>query len=91
VEFDFRADGSERWDIRTESAAGALHLGAGGASLTVAGKPVRVGGAGEYEVLYRQFEGIVRERRRELDSTPLQLVADAFLIARRRTVEPFLV
>jgi D-galactose 1-dehydrogenase len=43
----------------------------------------------EYPALYRRFYELVSGGGSDVDLTPLQLVADAFLLGRRHTVEPF--
>jgi D-galactose 1-dehydrogenase len=43
----------------------------------------------EYPDLYAHFAGIVRGRSIDVDVSPLQLVADAFLCGQRKEVEPF--
>ncbi len=39
--------------------------------------------------LYRRFRELAASGGSDVDLAPLQLVADAFLLGRRRTVEPF--
>ncbi len=88
--FDFRHTGVQTWDIDIETDDGALRLSAGGSALVIAGKPVAVPPTdGEYPSLYRRFAELIEARASEVDVRPFQLVADAFLIARRFTVEPF--
>jgi D-galactose 1-dehydrogenase len=43
----------------------------------------------EYAGLYRRFRELTTTGEADVDLAPLQLVADAFLLGRRRTVEPF--
>ena len=43
----------------------------------------------EYPALYRRFRELAASGECDVDLAPLQLVADAFLLGRRRTVEPF--
>ena len=43
----------------------------------------------EYPRLYERFAALVRLRAVDVDLAPLKLVADAFLIGRWLTVEPF--
>jgi hypothetical protein len=45
---------------------------------------------GEYPDLYAHFAGVVRGRTIDVDISPLQLVADAFLCGQRMEVEPFM-
>ena len=43
----------------------------------------------EYTSLYAHFASLVRERRLDVDISPLQVVADAFLTGRRIAVGEF--
>ena len=45
---------------------------------------------GEYPSLYDRFATLIAARESEVDREPLRIAADAFLVARRETVEPFL-
>jgi D-galactose 1-dehydrogenase len=89
VELDFRQSGGELWDIRLETDAGLLALHGGGAELEIDGAPVVAGPLQEYPRLYERFAALVRLRAVDVDLAPLKLVADAFLIGERVTVEPF--
>jgi D-galactose 1-dehydrogenase len=66
-----------------------LTLSGGGARL-VAGDAVLVEAAeAEYRGLYRRFVELTATGSSDVDLTPLRLVADAFLLGRRRIVESF--
>jgi predicted dehydrogenase len=88
--FDWREQGGETWtiEIRTEDGLW-LILRDGGNRLEVDGAERSVEGPGEYAVLYRKFLDLIDERRSLVDVRPLRLVADAFLLGRRREVEAF--
>ena len=43
----------------------------------------------EYPQLYAHFASLVRERRSDVDLSPLRLVAEAFQLERRVEVAPF--
>jgi len=43
----------------------------------------------EYPGLYRRFVELVAAGTSDVDLAPLRLVADAFMLGSRRTVEPF--
>jgi D-galactose 1-dehydrogenase len=90
VTFDWRHSGGEAWtiEVRTESGS-VVKLLDGGSRLEVDGEPHAVEGAGEYAALYRDFIGLIDERRSLVDVRPLRLCADAFLLGRRTVVEPF--
>lgn len=89
VALDFRQSGDEQWDIRIDTDAGQLALHGGGAQLEIDGAPVVASALHEYPRLYERFAALVRLRAVDVDLAPLKLVADAFLIGRRVTVEPF--
>ena len=92
AEFDWRQTGPQSWDILVGTGDGtALRLSEGGHRLEVDGQAVDAegDGAGEYGLIYRAFDRLLREGRSEVDAAPLRLVADAFLVGRRREVEPF--
>jgi D-galactose 1-dehydrogenase len=91
--FDFRHTGTQTWDIRLETDGGPVVLSEGGSALSVDGTKIPGAGApndhAEYEPLYRHFAALIRERRSDVDARPFRLVADAFLVGRRVTVEAF--
>ena len=89
ADLDFLQTGPQSWDIIVETASGTLMLSHGGARLTIDGVPVALGAHEEYPRLYRRFAALIDRRESEVDVTPFQIAADAFLIGRRRTVEPF--
>lgn len=47
------------------------------------------GAEAEYIGLYRRFVELTATGALDIDLAPFQLVADAFMLGRRRTVEPF--
>ena len=92
LDFDFREEGPQQWDIVVAADAGTLKLSEGGAAMTIEGTTVAgSGGAldGEYPNLYRRFAALIRAGISEVDVSPLRLVADAFLCGRIEIVEPF--
>ena len=89
AEFDFRQTGPQSWDMEIETDAGLLALADGGARLAIAGEAVAVGDNREYAGLYRRFAALIRAGASDVDLAPLQLVADAFLLAERRTTNAF--
>ena len=87
---DFMQTGQQTWEIAVVTGTGTMTLSSGGARLTIDGCVVEVPpGDGEYPALYRNFANLIRRRRSDVDLTPLELVADAFLVGDRRTVPPF--
>lgn len=90
VTFDWRHEGGEAWTIEVQTEAGTrVKLLDGGSRLEVDGEPRAIEGAGEYAALYRDFIDLIDERRSLVDTRPLRLCADAFLLGRRKVVEPF--
>lgn len=87
--FDWRQTGPQIWDIEVETDGGTLVLRDGGARLSIDGEPRSLPEGGEYPNLYRRFADLVRSGRSDTDLKPFKLVADAFLLGRRRVVEPF--
>ena len=90
VEFDFRQQGEQRWDIELQTVNGSARLTRGGAALEIDGRRVILGEglAGEYPRLYERFAVLCQAGRSEVDVRPFQLVADAFLVGERREVAP---
>ena len=89
AEFDWRQTGPQSWDIVVETDADPLVLAEGGARLAIADAPVPLGETREYEGLYRRFAALIHARACDVDLAPLRLVADAFLLAERRTTDAF--
>jgi D-galactose 1-dehydrogenase len=89
AEFDFRQTGPQSWDIHLDTDQGPVILSSGGAKLSAGGVQHVVAAAAEYAGLYRRFVELTATGEPDVDLTPFQLVADAFLLGHRRTVEPF--
>jgi D-galactose 1-dehydrogenase len=89
AEFDFRQTGPQSWDIEIETDGGLVSFSQGGRKLTVGDRQHVDAAKAEYPALYRRFRELAASGECDVDLTPLQLVADAFLLGRRRTVEPF--
>jgi D-galactose 1-dehydrogenase len=89
-EFDFRQTGPQTWEISVEvEGGGRLVLSKAGCVLHVDGQLCVQAADREYPNLYAHFAQLVGERRSDVDSTPLRLVADAFMCGARIEVEPF--
>ena len=88
MDLDWRQTGPQSWDITVETDAGTLALAKGGAVLTLPEGEQHEEDR-EYPGLYARFATLVRERRSDVDTRPLQLVADAFLRGQRQSVEAF--
>jgi predicted dehydrogenase len=89
AEFDFLQTGEQSWDIEVDTDAGPLRLTHGGSRLELPGEPVAAGNNEEYPRLYRRLAELIRSGESDVDLAPIQLVADAFLVAERRIVAPF--
>jgi len=89
ADFDWRQTGPQSWDIVAETEAGHMVLSAGGARLAVDGRTVHEEPEAEYPMLYARFSEIVRAGVSDVDLAPLRHVADAFMLGRRKIVEPF--
>jgi D-galactose 1-dehydrogenase len=86
--FDFRQQGEQTWDIEIDTGSGRrLALRSGGTRLEVDGEAVVDEAAAEYEDVYATFDALLREGRSDVDDSPLRLVADAFMVGRRESVE----
>jgi D-galactose 1-dehydrogenase len=88
MDLDFRQTGPQSWDTTVQTDAGTLALTSGGAVLTLPTGQIP-GDEREYAGLYSRFEQLIRAGQSEVDIRPLRLVADAFLIGQRETVEAF--
>ena len=89
ADFDWRQTGPQSWDIVVETDTGPVILSAGGAKLSVGGRTVESGPEAEYPLLYARFAEIVRAGISDVDLMPLRHVADAFMLGKRKFVEPF--
>jgi predicted dehydrogenase len=58
-------------------------------TLTLLGEAGILGKNREYARLYERFAALVRAGKSDVDLTPFQLVADAFLLGEWRTTDPF--
>lgn len=87
--FDFRQSGEQVWMIEIKTDAGRLALDAGGARLSLDGKMLIDEREREYAGLYQRFVDLVHAGSSDVDTAPLGLVADAFMLGRRSIVENF--
>lgn len=88
VELDFLHLGEPCWNIDVETDGGRLSLREGGKLIEIGGSTV-AGPDEEYARLYARFAELIEARQSDLDVAPLRLVADAFLVASRRTTPDF--
>ena len=87
--FDFLQTGEQTWDIEVDTDAGTLRLRHGGSRLELPEGAPLSGPNEEYPRLYRRFADLIRRGESDIDLRPLQLVADAFLVAEKREAAPF--
>jgi D-galactose 1-dehydrogenase len=90
AEFDWRQTGPQTWDIRIETDAGLLTLSAGGSRLFHDERTLLDEKPAEYRGIYRHFVELIANHASDVDLSPLVHVADAFMLGRRRVVEPFI-
>jgi predicted dehydrogenase len=89
AEFDFLHAGEPLWNIEIATDAGVLLLTHGGHRLHIDGEQILAGENREYANLYSQFAALIAARASDVDVTPLQHVADAFLVGRWHDAPPF--
>ena len=87
--FDWRQTGDQIWEIEAQTDGATLRIVGGGARLEVDGVPVVDEARAEYPAIYRRFDELLSAGQSEVDAAPLRLVADAFMIGRRRPVDRF--
>lgn len=90
ADLDFLQTGPQTWDITVWTDSGVLKLSLGGAKLEIDGAFVLEGVNREYAGLYDRFAGLVQRGESEVDARPLVLVADAFMVGTRESVEAFI-
>jgi len=89
AEFDWRQTGQQTWDIGVETDAGRLTFAADGRRLLHDDRVLVDEKKSEYRLIYRRFAELIANGVSDVDLSPLVHVADAFLLGRRRDVEPF--
>lgn len=89
AELDFRWPDGEAWTIAwTLADGGTALLERGGARLAIDGTTAVDAADEEYPALYARFAELVRDGRSELETRPLLLAAEAFMIARSERTQP---
>ncbi len=82
LDLDFREAEQPCWDIALETVdGGRLTLSGGGRQLALDGAAFETAREAEYPALYRHFADLIGDGASDVDTTPLRLVADAFLVA----------
>jgi D-galactose 1-dehydrogenase len=87
--FDWRQEGPQSWNITVDTTHGQLRLTDGGATLLIDGMAQKAEGPGEYPGLYHRFAELIEAGQSDVDISPLQHVADAFMLGRRKVVAAF--
>lgn len=88
--FDWRQEGEQTWTIAIETAEGGrLLLERGGTRLTVDGVMITDEADQEYRRIYARFAELLARGESDVDAAPLAVVADCFLLGRRREVAAF--
>lgn len=83
LDLDFREMGEPCWEIDLHTVdGGVLLLSEGGHKLLLDGTPQPAGTGAEYTRLYAHFADLIARGASDVDLSPLQLVADAFAVAR---------
>jgi D-galactose 1-dehydrogenase len=95
AEFDFRQTGPQIWEMLFDTDGGTLHLSGAGGRLEANGETLidatrDWAGGTEYPGLYRHFAGLIGDGCSDVDLSPFQLTADAFMLGRRHEVEAFI-
>lgn len=89
AEFDWRQTGPQTWDINVETDGGRL-TPSGGSRLVHDDRTLVDEKQAEYRGIYRHFVELIANGVSDVDLSPLAHVADAFMLGRRRDVEPFI-
>jgi D-galactose 1-dehydrogenase/L-arabinose 1- dehydrogenase len=89
ADFDFLQTGPQTWDVEVDTDAGTLILSLGGSVLHLPGEAERTAPDREYPRLYARFAELIDTGHSDVDTSPMRIVADALLLARRREVAPF--
>ena len=87
--FDFLYKGTPCWDIEVRTDRETLRLTDGGHRLFIDETPHLGTVDREYVRLYRRFAELIAAGASEVDTMPLQLVEDAFLLGQRRQSAAF--
>ncbi|MEH2568657.1 Gfo/Idh/MocA family protein [Bradyrhizobium sp. AZCC 2289] len=90
AEFDWRQTVPQTWDINVETDGGRLTLSSGGSRLVHDDRTLVDEKQAEYRGIYRHFVELIANGVSDVDLSPLAHVADAFMLGRRRDVEPFI-
>ena len=87
--FDFLYSGTPCWDIQVLTDQQTLLLADGGSRLYIDETPHLAAADQEYARLYQRFAELIAIGSSDVDSSPLQLVADAFKLGHRQQTAAF--
>jgi D-galactose 1-dehydrogenase len=88
--FNWLEESGEIWTLSILTNRGdELKLEKGGTVLRVNGAPVIENPSEEYEQIYQHFARLLKKGKSDVSDAPLRLVADAFLLGARETVDDF--
>lgn len=90
AELDWRQTGEQTWDISIATTDGLeLDLRRGGTVLEVNGEQTIAEPSEEYEAIYRHFAQLLKSGKSHIDTAPLRLLSDCFMMGRRVDTEDF--
>lgn len=90
LDLDFREKHQQSWLIELTTAdGGRMQLTDGGRSVSFDNASPLTGESQEYSRLYAKFARLIESGEREMDIRPLELVADAFLLAKQNPAPEF--
>ncbi len=85
---DWRRSAGEEWTIWIRTVDGTeLRLLDGGARLMIDDVAQRTGAKQEYPAIYRRFAELIDQRKSDVDTAPLRLVADCLLVGSRHLAD----
>ena len=87
--FDFLYSGTPCWDIQVLTDQQTLLLADGGSRLYIDETPHLAAADQEYARIYQRFAELIAIGSSDVDSSPLQLVADAFKLGHRQQTAAF--
>ena len=90
ADFDWRQEGPQTWNITVRTDAGLLELTSGGDVVRLDGETIVSGDDTEYDGIYTRFAHLLADGKSDVDISPLQLVADAYMLGEVCKVEAFI-
>lgn len=87
--FDFHPGQEQLWEIEVNCDAGTFALSRSGSILTMDGRILADGPVRRHQDIYRRFLDLVQTGVSDVDTRPLALVEDAFMLGGRTVVAPF--